>query len=640
MDVVRGFDQRELDKTSGSILDQLPHPVFQKDVKGVFTFVNSSFVEFVGVSREEIIGRKDEHVFDSKELVEQYKLHDEELMRAYLDKGSLVPKVRLLEELEGRDGRRFKILTSKSVLLDKDGELIGVHGSFIDYSIDEENALLRETIVNGVEDVIYIHDLEGELLWMNEAGYRLVGLSVGVERVVDRLGISIFEVVSTEDHAQLNKLLRLAKLSEAGRVRKAELKVESESRVRLFEVSTKKLQFRHLWEEEVVLGVARDITESARQLRLLSSTLGKLSDAEREKTLSKVAAFMTHSFKSPINTARFRVQQEREELLGYASLKKVCDRLSVLADDLRENESLVNKFIDKFSRNLRSPEPVDVNLVISLAVKCFPRKDSLGLKDLNPSTALPPVVLDEFFAADAIYNVMHNAKRHRSTEFSVNRAIEINEGSMSVVVSINDDGDGFEEEHQGLCDRPAVLAEDGFFIRSPKETGVGLKGSYRAVQEDGGEMRIWRNGGPLGGALVEFAFPTAGTSYPLALSKVVKEGVRDALGCVRNSPEGWKQFGSLTTGEILTNNEVEAEIDAIWGRYLTCSLLERLDWSAALPSVAFAGRVVQIRGVRREPEAVQYSIPDVNDVLARKAADGLRIRLAEVEGGFDLEVYA
>jgi len=66
-----------------SLVESLPISVFRKDYKGRFVFANKRFCDGVGVTVEELIGKRDEDMFDA-ELAAKYTRDDQTLMRALL----------------------------------------------------------------------------------------------------------------------------------------------------------------------------------------------------------------------------------------------------------------------------------------------------------------------------------------------------------------------------------------------------------------------------------------------------------------------------------------------------------------------------------------------------------------------------
>lgn len=117
--------QRELEnrRQSGliaALLDSIPDLIFLKDVNGVYLGCNPTFSEFVGRSRDEIIGRTDEDLFGSV-VAAEFRRNDR-LMLEQL-------KIRHNDEwITYPDGRKILVDTLKTPYRGLDGELLGLLG--------------------------------------------------------------------------------------------------------------------------------------------------------------------------------------------------------------------------------------------------------------------------------------------------------------------------------------------------------------------------------------------------------------------------------------------------------------------------------------------------------------------------------
>ena len=119
-----------------SLLDSIPDIIFFKDKKGVYLGCNPPFAEFVGRSREEIIGMTDYELFD-KEIADFFRENDERMLE--------LGEPRHNEEwITYPGGRKILIDTLKTPYWGPDGTLIGVLGISRDITerkVSEENLL-------------------------------------------------------------------------------------------------------------------------------------------------------------------------------------------------------------------------------------------------------------------------------------------------------------------------------------------------------------------------------------------------------------------------------------------------------------------------------------------------------------------
>jgi PAS domain S-box-containing protein len=113
-----------------NLLDTIPNPVFYKDVAGVYQGCNRALEEFLGLSREEIIGKT---VYDTypKDLADKYFAMDQELFHH--------PGTQVYEfDIQWSDGARRKFIFTKATFLDPEGGLGGLIGMMTDITARQE----------------------------------------------------------------------------------------------------------------------------------------------------------------------------------------------------------------------------------------------------------------------------------------------------------------------------------------------------------------------------------------------------------------------------------------------------------------------------------------------------------------------
>ncbi len=103
-----------------SLLDSIPDRIFFKDIHGVYLGCNPPFCEFVGRSREEIIGKTDYDLFD-KDVADSFREHDRKML-------ALRQSRQNEEWITYPDGVKKLFDTLKTPYLGPDGMLIGVLG--------------------------------------------------------------------------------------------------------------------------------------------------------------------------------------------------------------------------------------------------------------------------------------------------------------------------------------------------------------------------------------------------------------------------------------------------------------------------------------------------------------------------------
>jgi two-component system, cell cycle sensor histidine kinase and response regulator CckA len=161
------------------VLDTIPQRVFWKDTKAVFVGCNTAFARDGGLSDPaEIVGKTD-YDLAWREFAAEYVADDAEVMRS--------GKAKLgYDEVQVRpDGSRSWAHVSKVPLLDADGQVVGLLGTYEDVTerrrAEEalrESEQLLASIVENVPDIVFVKDpTDLHFVRVNKAEERLLGYS-------------------------------------------------------------------------------------------------------------------------------------------------------------------------------------------------------------------------------------------------------------------------------------------------------------------------------------------------------------------------------------------------------------------------------------------------------------------------------
>lgn len=158
-----------------AVLDSIPQRVFWKDRNSVYLGCNKSLAEDAGYSDPAELVGKDDYATASKVTAEQYRDDDRKVMET----GE--PKINFEEPQIRPDGSHAWLRTTKVPLRSKEGEIIGVLGTYEDITERKHTEeALREseekyrTLVESSFDGILIHQ-DGVVVYINRTGARLYG---------------------------------------------------------------------------------------------------------------------------------------------------------------------------------------------------------------------------------------------------------------------------------------------------------------------------------------------------------------------------------------------------------------------------------------------------------------------------------
>jgi len=155
-----------------AMIDTLPIPVFFKDVSGKYLGCNPPFEEYIGIKRDQIVGKS---VYDlsPKDLADKYTAADQQLF------DNPAPQ-RYDTQVQYANGSRHDVIFYKAPFYNKDGTLGGLIGTFLDITDRKqaEVALARSeekyrAFFTTSRDCIFITTADGRWVDFNDAAVEL-----------------------------------------------------------------------------------------------------------------------------------------------------------------------------------------------------------------------------------------------------------------------------------------------------------------------------------------------------------------------------------------------------------------------------------------------------------------------------------
>lgn len=156
------------------LIDTIPMPVFYKDRDGVYLGCNKTFLEYIGLTKDKIVGKT---VYDvaPKELADAYYLKDKGLFDR--------PGVQVYEySVKHADGTMRDVIFNKATYTDTLGNTAGLVGAMQDITErkrsenEVQEALHKiEAVINATPLAIQALDTEGVVMMWNPAAERIFG---------------------------------------------------------------------------------------------------------------------------------------------------------------------------------------------------------------------------------------------------------------------------------------------------------------------------------------------------------------------------------------------------------------------------------------------------------------------------------
>ena len=242
----------------------------------------------------------------------------------------------------------------------------------------------------------------------------------------------------------------------------------------------------------LVAPVARALNDMAEQIQQVVDW--------QELVLQTVA----HELRTPLSRVRFiveRVADAEDRVERDEAMQTLDGELTELEDLLSSVLAMVRADQDATTRQ----EPVDLGEVIEAAVGTLarrlqdrespPRIEQVGLQ------RLPLARVERAAAARVFDNLLGNAAAHAHQRVRVVAALE----GDSLVIAVEDDGDGVPEEQRSRIFEPFVRLDAG---ETRMGTGLGLTIVQRIVEAHGRPVSVARS--ELGGLRVETRWPLTG----------------------------------------------------------------------------------------------------------------------------------
>lgn len=513
--------ERELLHT---LLDSIPDRIYFKDVRSRFIRINRAMMKIFGVRRpEDVYGKTDADFYHAEHAAQS--LQDEQYVMAT---GETLNKVEFKMLPTGRKGWS---LTTKLPLRDRNGQIIGTCGisreitklKEMEEQLAAERNLLRNVIDN-LPDLIFLTDTRGCFLLDNLAHQRWLRASDANEI----LGRTVFDFYPDE-------IARALEQNDQAILRSGEPLLNHEERMIDAQGSerwmlTSRVPWRH--EDGTLHGlvcIARDITEqkqSAEALRAayadltrsredvlaamekmqaahqeLRSVQLQLIEAEKMKSIGRLAAGIAHEVKNPLATIRMGIEFLNAQ--DFAADPVMSETLEDMSDGVNRADAVIRGLLDFSAPKRLEVQPEDLNAIIERALTLV-RGDMNGIqiiRELQPN--LPRLNLDAGKIGQVFINVITNAVHAMpqggvltvrsfsrqltgvGSNISDSRSESFRVGETIVVAEIDDTGHGVPEDKLSKIFEP-------FFTTKPtgKGSGLGLSVVKTIVDLHGGTIDI------------------------------------------------------------------------------------------------------------------------------------------------------
>ena len=492
---------RESESRLRAILEHSPSLIFIKDLQGRYLHVNPQFEKDLRVASKDIIGKTDEEVFPPRQAT-QFRDHDRQVIQAKTP-------MEFEEVAEHKDGVHTSFVI-KFPLFDSQGELYGICGITHDITERkraEEEQLRLLDILENANDLVGMSDNEGRVLYLNQAGRRMVGRTddedLGGTSISDYHPARAAKQVFSKGFRAASRdgfwVAESALLHRNGREIPVSLVLvahrSTDGTVERFSAIMRDLTERKRLEEDILL-LNANLEE---RVRLRTAEL-EAKNAELERFTYTVS----HDLKSPLVTIQGFLRLVKEDIhAGHAD--RLEEDLQRIEKATRKMQQLLNELLElsRVGRLLNPPEPVPLNEIVQEAMDRVTGAIASGGVRVEIASGLPIVMGDRIRIVEVVQNLIDNAVKFMGEQPDPKIEIGVRQECDESIFYVRDNGIGIEARHHekvfGLFEQLDCQKEG---------TGIGLTLVKRIIEMQGG--RIWvESKGPGHGSSFCFVLPLA-----------------------------------------------------------------------------------------------------------------------------------
>ena len=508
-----------------TLLENIPDRIYFKDEKSRFIRINRAMTEIFKLKlAEEAYGKTDADFYGAEHAADA--LADE---KRVMETGE--PILGKIEYETLTNGGMSWSLTTKLPLRDRQGRIIGTCGisreitelKEMEDQLATERNLLR-SVIDNLPDLIFLKDAEGRYLLDNAAHLRWLGASESA----DVLGRTVFDFfpddVANRFQADDQAIMRAAR----PQLNYEEQVVDRRGNHRWTLIS------KIPWLDDAgktvgLVCISRDITEQKRAQENLTKANAELAasreqllnavqnlqtahsdlrdvqlqliEAEKMKSIGRLAAGVAHEVKNPLAVIKMGVE--------FLSTQETADEsvpliLKDMGDAVSRADAVIMGLLDFSAPKQLEVKREDINTIITNAVRLVKGEMTGAFEvEFDLQKNLPPLKLDASKIGQVFINVFTNAIHAMGDRGTLSirtyskqltgvgsnigdsRSESFRVGNTIVVAEIDDTGHGIPD------DKLAKIFEP-FFTTKPtgKGTGLGLSVAKTIIDLHGGTIDL------------------------------------------------------------------------------------------------------------------------------------------------------
>jgi len=461
------------------IFENIQDVFYQIDLNGIITEISPSISRHSAYTREELLGTSVERLYS-------YPEERQKFLAEIGAKGSVTDHV---FRVKLKNGRTAFASANARIYSDAQGRPAGIEGSLRDVTDREraaEEIRLKELYLDNAMDSVVVHDLAGNMCYVNQAACRAEGYSKD-----ELLKMNLRQRVASEFAGMVETRLKViteegGNVFESMHIRKDGSHMPVAVHSRIIEING----------EKMVLSVERDITERKKSEEALRQSELSLLQAQKMEAVGRLAGGVAHDFNNILSTI-----SAHSEFLQYvfASVASAKEDLDGIMHAVKNGARLTRQLLTFSRRQVVQPEVLDLNALLMPMKKTFLRFLGENYRtEFKLARDLKKVYADPMQLEQAVMNIAINSRdaMHDGGKLVIEtknvfleRAVPARDATIPpggyVRMTFIDTGCGMNEDALSHIFEPFFTTK-----ASGKGTGLGLPNVYGIIKQVGGYITV------------------------------------------------------------------------------------------------------------------------------------------------------
>ncbi|WP_181685271.1 PAS domain S-box protein [Halorhabdus salina] len=428
------------------------------DREYTYLFTNGNYREFHDLGGQELAGQSIADVLGPDQFAE---------IKPLVDRALAGETVAYETERVGPDGEGRALDVRYFPLVSEEDTIQGVVASMEDITERKERERQRqetletfEDIFHAINDAVFVHDMDGRFLAVNESACEQLGYEKS-----ELLRMTPWDIDTADRTGAIDD--RIETIFEQGSLTFETVHVTKTGERTPVDITSSLVSY---FGEEAILSVARDVTERKERERQLTREVDRLEE---------FASVISHDLRNPLTVAQGRLQLLTDEYDNddhIGAIERSLDRMESIIEDTLA--------LAREGKTVGETEPIDVDSMID---QCW-ETVATGRASLSGPESLQ-IRADRDRLQHVFENLFHNAVEHGGADVSVTvGTLESSEGFFA-----EDDGPGIPADNREQVFEPGFTTRDegtGFGLTIVREIADAHGWTVRATESESGGARF------------------------------------------------------------------------------------------------------------------------------------------------------